>query len=416
NGLSVDGNVDYYARGEFQMNDWVVKDLAANLPDIGWQDIDSWLLFSVDSIPVGSAKTSNIYFRNEKSNPHGYGMGGGYMTGRAERVIDSVVFDFVNQDVNESGDLYMFSSPAGANETVRITNNISLKNLNGNQSSTFITFNGDDQGGRQIEVSNNVVYIPDNNRALSLNEASSTPANILSKVNDNIFWGDADKPGYVVGSLGSSSQTDVVSSGAYTNNGVANARKDGQFGELDLPLSYTPNAPVTTATPQFYDDSRRLDTYGSVVLGLDGTADSAFNAFVTRHLTANDMAQLTLLGGHEALVDAHQGALAIKDMIDWIKQGFVATRTTYSDSGSSASALGLQVTSTYTLVDSDGDTVDDMFEAAGCENTPAGEAIDEFGCSASQYDDDNDNIDNSLDICVETASGATVNASGCSDD
>ncbi len=416
NGLSVDGSVDYYARGEFQMDDWVVKKLLASLPDIGWRDIDSWLLFDANSIPVGSAKTSNVYFRNDKSNPHGYGMGSVHMTGMAVREIDSVVFDFVNQDVTESGDLYLFNRPAGTNETVRITNNIALKNLNGNQSSTFIAFNGDDQAGRQVEVSNNVVYIPDNNRALSLNEASSTPANILSKVNDNIFWGDAAAPGYVVDSLGNSSQTDILTSGAYVNNGVVNARKDGQFGELDLPLSYTPNAPVTTDSPQFYDDTRRLGTYGKKVLGLDGTADTAFNAFVTRHLTVNDMEQLTLLGGHEALVEAHQGVLAIKDMIDWIKQGFVATRTTYHDSGTNASSLGLQVTSTYTLVDSDGDTVDDMFEVAGCENTPVGESVDEFGCSASQYDDDNDGIDNSLDICVETATGSTVNASGCSDD
>ncbi len=416
NGLSVDGSVDFYARGEFQMDDWVVKKLFASLPSIGWNDVDSWLLFDADSVPVGSAKTSNIYFRNDKVNPHGYGMGAEHMTGMMVRVIDSVVFDFVNQDVGESGDLYMFDTAASANETVLITNNIALKNVNGNQSSTFITFNGDEQGGRQIEVSNNVVYIPGDNRAVALNEASSTPANILSKVSDNIFWGDADWPGYVVGSLGNNSQTDVVSSGAYINNGVANARKDGQFGELDLPLSYTPNAPITTDTPQFYDDTRRLGTYGKKVLGLDGTADTAFNAFVTRHLTANDLEQLTLLGGHEALVEAHQGVLAIKDMIDWIQQGFVATRTTYHNSGSNAGALGLQVTSTYAMVDSDGDSVDDLFEVAGCENTPAGESVDDFGCSVSQYDDDEDGIANSLDICVETATGSTVNAWGCSTD
>jgi hypothetical protein len=87
-----------------------------------------------DSVPVGSAKTSNIYFRNDKFNPHGYGMGSQHMTGMALREIDSVVFDFVNQAVGESGDL----------------------------------------------------YIPDSNRAVSLNAARSTPANILSKVNDNL--------------------------------------------------------------------------------------------------------------------------------------------------------------------------------------------------------------------------------------
>jgi hypothetical protein len=134
NGLSVDGSVDFYARGEFQMNDWVVKKLFASLPGIGWNDVYSWLSFDADSVPVGSAKTSNIYFRNDKFNPHGYGMGSQHMTGMALREIDSVVFDFVNQAVGESGDL----------------------------------------------------YIPDSNRAVSLNAARSTPANILSKVNDNL--------------------------------------------------------------------------------------------------------------------------------------------------------------------------------------------------------------------------------------
>ncbi|MCJ8271754.1 MAG: hypothetical protein MJK04_20435, partial [Psychrosphaera sp.] len=120
NGLSVDGGVEYYSRPEFMMNDWVVKDFTATLPQQGWQDVDSWLLFNGYLVPVGSASTSNIYFRAEKYNPYGYGMGAGHMTGRTLREIDSVVFDFVNLDGSEPGDMYLFGGPGDTDETVKI--------------------------------------------------------------------------------------------------------------------------------------------------------------------------------------------------------------------------------------------------------------------------------------------------------
>ncbi len=420
NGLSVDGEVEFYARPEFTMNDWVLRDLANTLPQKGWQDVDSWLLFNADTIGVGSVKTSNIYFRAEKHNPHGFTLGGGYMTDRSLRELDSVVFDFNNLDDGESGDLYLADGAAHAGETVRITNNIALKNLNGNQSNTFVTFNGSYQNGRQVELNNNVVFIPLTNRAISVSEASLTPTNTLSQINNNIFWGDAAKPGYVVGNLNSGSAEDILSSSAYSHNGVFNARSDGEFDELDLPLSYAPEQPIATDAPRFYDDQRRLETYGKEVLGLDGSAETAFNAFITRHLSANDIAQLTLIGGHEAYVDTYQdptngsanGSVAVKDMIDWIKQGFVATTTTYHNSGTQMGSLGLQVTPGFTLSDSDGDSVDDMFDQ--CATTPVGETINSDGCANTQLDDDGDGINNAVDICVETAVGSTVNARGCS--
>ncbi|MFT4928101.1 MAG: hypothetical protein ACI8WB_004216 [Phenylobacterium sp.] len=414
NGLSVDGGVEYYARSEFQMSDWVVKDLAATLSVQGWQNVDSWLLFNADTIPVGSALTSNVYFRGEKYNPHGYSMGTGYMNVHNSRTIDSVVFDFVNLDAGESGDMYMFSGPGNAGETVHISNNVALDNINDKQSSTFITFNGSNQNGRKVELNNNVVFIPLNNRAISLNEASTTPSQTISSIEDNIFWGDSSQKGYVVGSLGNTSEMDIVELDAYSNNGVYHGRNDGTHNELDLPLNYTPDAPVVTSAPHFYDDQRRLKTYGISELGLvDGTAETAFTAFVTRHLSLNDMTRLGSMANHQDYVATHQGPLAVKDMIDWIKQGFVATTTTYHNSGSDLAALGLQVTPTFTLNDADGDSIDDRFDLV-CPNTPAGEVINTQGCANSELDDDGDGVSNAVDICVETTPGAVLVDQGCS--
>ena len=417
NGLSVDGGVEYYARGEFLMNDWVLRDLAATSPAIGWQDVDSWLLFNADTIAVGSRLTSNIYFRNEKSNPHGFALGNTYLDAVPNRTFDSVVFDFNNLDANESGDMYLAGSPGVVNETISIVNNVALKNLNGNQSSTFITFNGSDQQGRTLEVENNVIFTPLGNRAIALNEASQTPTGSLAKVSNNIFWGEAGQEGYVIDGLGTTSQTDILAAGAYANNGVYNARNDGSYGELDLPLSYTPQAPVTTLAPRFYDDTRRLDTYGSQVLGLDANAqnlaENAFRAYVTRHLSVNDISRLNTMADHQVYATNHKGTLLIKDMIDWIKQGYIATTSTYTNGSSTSGPLGLAVTPVgFTLGDSDGDTLDDMFDQ--CAGTPNGESIDVNGCANSQLDDDNDGITNINDMCNLTAASTAVDAQGCS--
>ncbi len=411
NGLSVDANVGFYTRPEFSMNDWVVRDLEATLPDQVWQNIDSWLLYNVNTLPVGSATTSHVYFRSDQQNPHGFSLAGGSMS---SRTIDSVVFDFVNQDVNESGDMYLFDGPGATNETVSITNNVGLKNLNGNQSSTFITFNNSQQNGRQVMLNNNVVYIPAINRAISLNEASLTPTDTVASVQNTIFWGDTGSEGYVAESLNSGSASDILANTAYHHNAVYNGRSDGLFGELHLPLTYTPDAPVTSDNPRFHDDQRRLSTYGSDVLGLNGTAEAAFYAFLTRHLSANDISQLGQMAGHQDYTDHYQGSLNVIDLIDWVQQGFLPTTTTYLTSASGGGTLGLAVTPTFALADSDGDTVDDQFDL--CAATPNGESIDANGCSDTQKDDDIDTISNARDICIQTAYGSVVNQQGCSDD
>jgi hypothetical protein len=66
------------------------------------------------------------------------------------------------------------------------------------------------------------------------------------------------------------------------------------------------------------------------------------------------------------------------------------------------------------IVDTDGDGVPDADDR--CPGTPAGEQVDQFGCTQAQavLDDDNDGVLNASDTCPGTAAGATVDANGCS--
>ncbi|OYX85483.1 MAG: hypothetical protein B7Y83_04560 [Flavobacteriales bacterium 32-34-25] len=64
------------------------------------------------------------------------------------------------------------------------------------------------------------------------------------------------------------------------------------------------------------------------------------------------------------------------------------------------------------FVDTDNDGVVDSIDL--CANTPTGETVNASGCAPSQLDDDNDGVKNNLDTCPNTPTGETVNASGCS--
>lgn len=60
-------------------------------------------------------------------------------------------------------------------------------------------------------------------------------------------------------------------------------------------------------------------------------------------------------------------------------------------------------------LDSDGDGVSDQTDR--CPNTPAGMAVDMYGCHDG--DADNDGVKDSMDKCPDTRAGAVVDADGC---
>jgi len=66
--------------------------------------------------------------------------------------------------------------------------------------------------------------------------------------------------------------------------------------------------------------------------------------------------------------------------------------------------------------DADGDGYGDNpagTDGDQCVNTPAGEPVDENGCSESQLDDDMDGVTNDIDACPNTTAGESVDAVGC---
>tara|TARA_B100000900_G_scaffold415494_1_gene445587 strand:+ start:300 stop:4298 length:3999 start_codon:yes stop_codon:yes gene_type:complete len=62
-------------------------------------------------------------------------------------------------------------------------------------------------------------------------------------------------------------------------------------------------------------------------------------------------------------------------------------------------------------LDADMDGVSDANDA--CPDTPAGETVDNVGCSSSQEDADNDGVMDAFDACANTPLGAIVDAAGC---
>ena len=64
--------------------------------------------------------------------------------------------------------------------------------------------------------------------------------------------------------------------------------------------------------------------------------------------------------------------------------------------------------------DDDGDGVKNNVDK--CPDTPAGEEVDEAGCSANQRDADGDKVFDAADQCPDTPAGETVDSRGCSRD
>jgi hypothetical protein len=70
------------------------------------------------------------------------------------------------------------------------------------------------------------------------------------------------------------------------------------------------------------------------------------------------------------------------------------------------------LTSTFNAIDTDKDGVVDELDL--CPDTPSGETVNASGCSQSQLDDDNDGVKNNVDTCPDTPTGEIVNEAGCS--
>lgn len=64
-------------------------------------------------------------------------------------------------------------------------------------------------------------------------------------------------------------------------------------------------------------------------------------------------------------------------------------------------------------LDTDGDGVNDIFD--DCDNSPAGEVVDNNGCALSELDTDNDGVSDDIDQCPTTPLDTVVDSTGCAD-
>lgn len=70
------------------------------------------------------------------------------------------------------------------------------------------------------------------------------------------------------------------------------------------------------------------------------------------------------------------------------------------------------ITAVFEKIDTDNDGIPDDEDT--CSETPAGESVDEKGCSQSQNDSDGDGVSDAQDQCPDTPMGNEVDTSGCS--
>ena len=83
------------------------------------------------------------------------------------------------------------------------------------------------------------------------------------------------------------------------------------------------------------------------------------------------------------------------------------------DAGVINGTLGVGCPILGLVTDTDGDGVGDDSDI--CDDTQAGQAVDEVGCSEYQKDDDQDFVSNAEDLCPSTPIGEVVDEVGCSE-
>lgn len=109
------------------------------------------------------------------------------------------------------------------------------------------------------------------------------------------------------------------------------------------------------------------------------------------------------------LLDLFDSNVAVRG--EWRHRLDSASQTNFRDN---LISVGLHIPfgpATRKVSDTDGDGVEDSLDR--CPGTPAGAAVDTYGC---ELDSDGDGVKDSLDKCPNTPRGVSVNADGCPND
>ena len=193
--------------------------------------------------------------------------------------------------------------------------------------------------------------------------------------------------------------------------------------------------PIPTATDQLSssvtvsrDICLPITTTDSTVVTWTFTDESGNSASRTQTIFFNSVPEITLTGDQNITVVFGQ---------TYYEPGYIATDFCEGDLTDSVVVTGTvntQVVGTYVLaydvkdsygfpairktrsvtvvkIDSDGDGVNDDVDI--CPDTPSGATVDEQGCADSQKDGDGDGVTDDVDICPDTPLGAEVDSTGC---
>lgn len=148
--------------------------------------------------------------------------------------------------------------------------------------------------------------------------------------------------------------------------------------------------------------------YGSATVSSSLTANNfsvSLSGQGSATLTSNSPENLSVISASKLMLTMAVTGTASKNQIVEISISNV-----FDGNENELNSLSSVVTIPF-VFDDDGDGVSDVFDA--CPDTPEGEQVNQFGCSADQRDLDGDGVDNVDDICSNTPPGVEVDDQGC---
>ncbi|MCX7553676.1 OmpA family protein [Marinicella sp. S1101] len=195
---------------------------------------------------------------------------------------------------------------------------------------------------------------------------------------------------------------------------------DVEYDQVSLDLDASPGSVSQTGlglvTRYHFNEGSSMRPFLSAGIGWldhDGSGSAAAQA-----IDSSDMMLNLGLGVRKMVTDRVGFMSEVKYRLD--TDDYTGTASSYDDyvfsmglnialGAAAKAAAAPEIVEPAPQLDSDGDGVSDQTDR--CPNTPAGMAVDAYGCHDG--DADNDGVKDSMDKCPNSRAGAVVDADGC---